>query len=142
LNRSWSVVKNEIIQRMRVAFLTSKSTLNAITSQRTVDANMPHEIDPKVLDDLLNENPATLLRKGDSKLQTLAQFLLRYVILCKPKELLVNELHCNQAKAYEEDPATEKQDKFDCALDYYSPVIVAMVWSSMIITTVNGRTGR
>jgi hypothetical protein len=31
LNRSWSVVKNEIIQRMRVAFLTSKSTLNAIT---------------------------------------------------------------------------------------------------------------
>lgn len=89
---------------------------------------MLHEIDLKVLDDLLNENPATLLRKGDSKLQTLAQFLLRYVILCKPKELLVNELHCNQAKAYEEDPATGKQDKFDCALDYYSPVIVAMVW--------------
>jgi hypothetical protein len=80
-----------------------------MSSQRTVDANMPHEIDPKVLDDLLNENPATLLRKGDSKLQTLAQFLLRYVILCKPKELLANELHCNQAKAYEEDRATEKQ---------------------------------
>jgi hypothetical protein len=40
----------------------------------------------------------------------------------------LNELEYAQAEAYKQDPAKEKQDKFKCALDYYSPVIVAMVW--------------
>jgi hypothetical protein len=61
-------------------------------------------------------------------LHALAQFLLRYVILSKPKELLMNELEYAQAEAYKQDPTKEKQDKFKCALDYYSPIRVAMVW--------------
>ena len=80
------------------------------------------------MDDLLNEDPAVLLRKSDPKLVTFAQFLLRYVILGQPKELLINDLENFQKIAYQEDPSKEKQDKFECALDHFSSVLVAMIW--------------
>ena len=140
LNRRWSVVKNEVLQRMRSLYLSellcSKLqtytfcvlTLRMFCITHTVEMNTPHEIKVKDLNDILDTSPDTLLQESSPLLGKLADFVLRYVILIGGRETILQQVKASQLEVHQDDAQRQRKNNFQCVLCHIHPPAVAYVW--------------
>jgi hypothetical protein len=90
--------------------------------------NTPREVDINALDSILDMGAEGILADTGPAQDTLADFILRYVILIANKDKLVRDVKESQMEGHEFDPKLQRQNKFKCPFCVLTEVDMAFVW--------------
>ena len=90
--------------------------------------NIDHDIKPETVAAMLRVKPSVPLKEQAPHLQSLAQFVLRYVMCIVNKESFLEDIKLEQLAAYKLNPDFNKMNKFKCPLDFFTNMDCAMVW--------------